>query len=561
MLNHQLFCRIFTKAVGVLLICQNGKRHFGRRASREAAIVLSAFLGLTSHEASATDYGTPPNIVLIAADDLGYGDLSSYGGTLATPNIDSLATAGIRFTDFHSNGPVCTPTRAALMTGRYPQRAQLSNALDVSATVGLNPNQIAISRVPKGAGYQTGIVGKWHLGHLPQFIPSRHSFDFFYGFRKGEIDYVNHLDSLGELDWWRNTSPVNVNSYSTTAITREAVGFIQRNVQRPFFLFVSYQAPHVPYQAPDTGPIRIAGQPKGASEGSPANYPAMVQAMDSGVGTVMNALRAAHLEENTFVFFFSDNGAFAPGTNYPLRGVKGGLYEGGHRVPAIAYWPGRIAPGVNRDTVATMDLLPTIMDLTGATTLPGHRLDGRSFLPLLVGQAEFLPSRQLFWMYQGNTAAREGSWKLTTINGTTSLFDLDTDLGETTNLAQLYPDTVASLRAATERWKADVTAKPPVSVTVAATASATTAPATISLTAEAGSAEAIVRAEFWGDGKLLSSDATFPYSFDWQAVPPGTHTMRAKAFNVQGTSATSKPVTIVLTPPPAGEQTASVVVH
>ncbi|MFO1120464.1 MAG: sulfatase-like hydrolase/transferase [Rhodospirillales bacterium] len=519
-------------------------------------MVVSALLCLFSH-AGAAGAGTRPNIVLIVADDLGYGDLSSYGGTVATPNIDALATAGMRFTDFHASGPVCTPTRAALMTGRYPQRAQLTEALSASATTGLDPNQITISSVLKKAGYRTGLVGKWHLGHLAQFIPSRHSFDFFYGFRKGEIDYVNHLDSLGELDWWRNTAPENVNVYSTTAITREAVGFIQRNVQRPFFLFVSYQAPHVPYQALGSPPIRIPGQPKAASEGNPADYPAMVQAMDSGVGTVINALRTAHLEDNTLVFFLSDNGAFAPGTNYPLRGVKGGLYEGGHRVPAIAYWHGRIAPGVNRDTVATIDLLPTIMEVTAATTLAGHRLDGRSFLPLLFGQAAFLPSRQLFWMYQGNTAARDGSWKLTQIKGATSLFDLDGNLGETTNLAQAYPDTVASLRAATERWKADVNAKPPVTVSMTATANGTTAPATISFSAEAASAEAIVRVEFWGDGKILSSDLTSPYSFDWQAVPAGTHTMRAKAFNVQGTVATSKPATIVLTPPPAGQRTAS----
>lgn len=430
-----------------------------------AAILAGVACALTvPASAEAAAEGTRPNIVVIVADDLGYGDISSYGGPVRTPNIDALATAGVRFTDFHANGPVCTPSRAALLTGRYPQRAQLGNALSASSNEGLNANQITLGDALKSAGYRTGIVGKWHLGHLPQFAPGKQGFDFFYGFLNGEIDYVNHLDSLGRPDWWRNTTPITENVYSTTAITREAVGFIQRQKQQPFFLYVAYQAPHLPYQAPGDGPVRIPGQPKHGEEGNKANYPLMIQAMDRGVGTIMNTLRSLNLEQNTFVFFLSDNGAFAPGTNRPLRGIKGQLYEGGHRVPAIAYWPGRITPGVNRQTIAAIDVFPTILALTSTKAPEAWRIDGSSVLPVLLGKEAAVPARKLFWMYGGNTAVREGEWKLVNINGQKALYNLNADLGETTDVAARYPGITASLTNAISTWKADVSAKRAASV-------------------------------------------------------------------------------------------------
>lgn len=441
-----------------------GHRHAHSTAGSQhrrgiAAVLVASLLALAIPQpaAAAAENASNPNIVVIVADDLGYGDLRSYGGSVNTPNIDALATAGMRFTDFHSGGPVCTPSRAALLTGRYPQRAKLNNALDAASNQGLDANNITVSEVLKGAGYRTGIVGKWHLGHLARFAPDRHAFDFFYGFLNGEIDYVNHLDSLGKLDWWKNTTPITENVYSTTAITREAVGFIQRNARQPFFLYVAYQAPHSPYQAPGDRPVRTPGQPKsGDTEGNKANYPLMIQAMDRGIGSIMASLRAANLEQETFVFFLSDNGAYAPGSNAPLRGVKGSLYEGGHRVPAIAYWPGRITPGVNRQTVAAIDLFPTIMALTTAKTPAAVTIDGTNFAPLLLGREASVPQRKLFWMYQGNTAAREGPWKLVNIKGKTALFNLDTDIGETTDLSTRHPGIAASLAGALNRWKAEV---------------------------------------------------------------------------------------------------------
>ena len=443
-------------AVGRMQVRRSDKRRPGRAIAAIAALVLGALLTLSACQPRpAPDAGSRPNIVLIVADDLGYGDLSSYGGAIPTPAIDALAAAGIRFTDFHANGPLCTPTRASLLTGRYAQRAGLNDALSASATIGLEPGEITIADVLKGAGYRTGLVGKWHLGHLPRFAPGQHGFDAFYGFRKGEIDYVNHLDSLGNPDWWRNTTPVHDETYSTTLITREAARFIRHNARRPFFLYVAYQAPHVPYQAPDDGPIRVPGQRKVAMEGDPARYPAMVAALDDGIGTIMRTLQDNGLEEDTLVLFLSDNGAFGAGSNRPLRGVKGEVYEGGHRVPAIAFWPGHIAPATSEATTTTMDVFPTVLDLTATIVPAGRDLDGTSLRLLLAGEKDSLPARRLFWMYKGGAAAREGNWKLTEIDGVTSLFDLGSDLGETTDDASRHPDIVTRLSAALQRWKAE----------------------------------------------------------------------------------------------------------
>lgn len=210
--------------------------------------------------------------------------------------------------------------------------------------------------------------------------------------------------------------------------------------------------------------------------------------MDRGVGTIMNTLRALNLEQNTFVLFLSDNGAFAPGTNRPLRGIKGQLYEGGHRVPAIAHWPGHITPGVNRQTIAAIDVFPTLLALTSTKVPEALRIDGSSVLPILLGHEASMPARRLFWMYGGNTAVREAEWKLVNINGQTALYNLNADLGETTNVAAKYPGIAAALTNAISKWKADVTAKPAVSVSMQ-TERATTEAARgdVVLTAEAAS--------------------------------------------------------------------------
>lgn len=403
----------------------------------------------------ATGASAKPNIVVVVADDVGYGDLSSYGGAIRTPNLDALADQGVRFTDFHSNGSLCSPTRAALMTGRYPQRTGIHTALSASDKRGLDTKTVTTAKLLKAAGYRTGLVGKWHLGHLSKFHPTRQGFDFFYGFLRGEIDYFSHVDSLGGIDWWRNTTLVREQVYSTTAITREAVSFIQRSAASPFFLYVAYQAAHAPYQAPEDQALRTPGTPKGSDKGDRAAYPAMVQAMDRGIGDIVNVLRTLNLDTDTFFLFLSDNGAHGAGSNGPLRGGKGQVYEGGHRVPAIASWPGRVAPATLSDTLATIDVLPTILDFAEVPLPHGHHIDGETFAPLLLNRQP-VSRRQLFWMQNGNRAVRHGDWKLTIVDGKTSLFDVRRDLAEKSDVAASYPAVVEGMSGALRAWTADV---------------------------------------------------------------------------------------------------------
>jgi len=429
-----------------------------------AVLLMTAAMAVVAEAAVAK-----PNFVVILLDDVGYGDLGSYNGTIATPNIDALAAQGMRFTDFHSNGAVCTPTRAALMTGRYPQRAGLEGALLANTPAGLKQTEITLAEVLKNAGYRSGLVGKWHLGDAPQFNPTTQGFSLFYGFLTGEIDYVNHLDTLGDLDWWKNKTLLRGNEYSTTAITREANGFIQRNASRPFFLYVAYQTAHDPYQAPGDAPIRTPGQPKGVLEGDAAHYPQMIQAADRGIRDIRAKLKSLGLEEKTLILVLSDNGApelwdklvAAPGSNGPLRGGKNNLYEGGHRVPAIAFWKGTIGTAVRADTLATIDVFPTILELAGVAAPAGHVIDGVSFAPLLLRKEPPSP-RKLFWKsLNGDEAVRNANWKLLVTKTQTSLFDLSTDLGETSNVAGSHAAIVDAMKNSLQLWLADVSRKVP----------------------------------------------------------------------------------------------------
>lgn len=419
-------------------------------------LFIAASAALLAWQGAATAAAQRPNIVLIVADDLGYGDLSSYGGRISTPSLDALARASVRFTDFHSNAPYCTPTRAALMTGRYPHRAKLFYALPANSTTGLPASETTIAEILKAAGYATGLVGKWHLGHLDRFHPLGQGFGSFFGFLKGEIDYVNHLDAFGHLDWWRMKGPVTVPKYSTTVITDEAIAFIRRNASRPFFLTVAYQAPHTPYQGPGDPAIRKPNQPAQGLEGDPTHYPAMVQAMDQGIGRIVSTLSSLNLRSRTIVFFLSDNGGLLPyGCNKPCKAGKGSVYEGGHRVPALVSWPTIISPRVRNDTLATFDIFPTVLELAAIAAPPALLIDGTSFAPLLLHQ-ETMPARRLFWTSGTSYAVRDGKWKMTVISGNTSLFDLSNDMAETTNLALSKPEIVAALRSALNQWKADV---------------------------------------------------------------------------------------------------------
>ncbi|MBT5927588.1 MAG: sulfatase-like hydrolase/transferase [Verrucomicrobia bacterium] len=387
-----------------------------------------------------------PNMILIMADDLGYGDLSCYGNeAFETPRLDQMATEGLRFTDFHSSGPVCSPTRAGLMTGRYQQRSGIPGVIYASFEAnrhhGLFPSEITFPELVQQAGYQTAMFGKWHLGYREKFNPIHHGFQKFRGYVSGNIDYHSHIDRMGVFDWWNGDRLENEKGYSTTLMTEHALDFVGENKESPFCLYLAYEAPHDPYQGPSDPPIRVEGKvvPNRYAKGQiPRAYREMVQTMDHGIGQVLDLLKALKLDRKTLVFFLSDNGANKNGSNGALRGYKGSLWEGGHRVPAIAWWPSIIPPNcVCDDLSISLDVMPTMMELSGAVLPGGHLFDGVSLVSAF--RRGYLPdrSRKVFWAYGEKRAMRDGPWKLLVDQSVTpsiQLFHLGEDVSEQKNL-------------------------------------------------------------------------------------------------------------------------------
>lgn len=410
-----------------------------------------------------------PNFILIMADDLGYRDISCYGNTsIKTPNIDKLASEGIRFTDFHSNGTVCSPTRAALMTGKYQQRTGVSGVITAAnhRNVGLAIGELTMADELKKYGYTSGIYGKWHLGYAPQFNPTLQGFDSFKGFVSGNVDFHAHIDQEGYFDWWNNTDLKDDEGYTTDLITQYGIDFIKENnpleTGKPFFLYLPHEAPHYPYQKRVDKPVRKVGV-KGTraipQDSIPAVYKEMVEVMDEGIGRIMKTLQETGLDQNTIVIFCSDNGASKNGSNGPLKGFKAEVYEGGHRVPAIAWYPSGFKGGtVTDEPVLTMDFLPTFLDFIGERPESGI-IDGISVKNLLLtGKA--LPKRDLFWSFKNGNAIRSENWKLISIEESgienIELYDLSEDIGEENNMAELRPDLVNVLQQKLKNWQKKV---------------------------------------------------------------------------------------------------------
>jgi len=454
--------------------------------------IVSALTFLLAAFSAAAAGAARPNFVVIMADDMGYADLSCYGNDrYQTPHLDALAREGLRFTDFHANGPVCSPTRAALLTGRYQQRSGVDEVVFADPARGkrdahgLPPEEVTFAEVLQASGYRTALMGKWHLGYDPKFNPRRQGFDEFRGYLSGNVDFHSHIDQANFPDWWHDLERVAEPGYSTHLITRHAVRFLEENRARPFCLYVAHEAPHAPFQGPRDPPIRGPGAqaPLQGAEIARA-YREMVQEMDRGIGEIVATLRRLNLAENTFVFFCSDNGGTREANNGPLAGHKGSVWEGGHRVPGIAWWPGRIKPGTTDEVALTMDIMPTLLELAGVPVPAGHRLDGASLAPLLL-ESRLLPDRTLFWGYTGRYAVRQGPWKLLVNqpaieatkgkgkgknkagDGTAAaapatgpaplLFHLGDDLGEKRNLAAREPGRLRELEAALAAWRKDVT--------------------------------------------------------------------------------------------------------
>ncbi len=426
---------------------------------------FAAFIFMLTPVLEARQEPRPPNIIIILADDMGYGDAGCYGSTtLKTPHLDQLAKNGLRFTDFHSSGNVCSPTRAGLVTGRYQYRAGLDEVVNADPEVaahhgGLQAEEVTFAERLKTRGYATALMGKWHLGYTRKYNPLHHGFDRFHGFVSGNIDYISHYDRMGKYDWWNGLEPATEAGYSTHLITRHALDFIEENRDHPFCLYVAHEAVHAPWQGPgdpaQRGPEANQDAPRSSQDEA---LVAMMTAMDEGVGQIVQKLDALELTDHTLIFFFSDNGP-AAGSAGPLRGRKGSNWEGGHRVPAIVCWPGRIQAGAVTDQLAiSLDLMPTMLELTGAEPVPERPLDGISLVPLLL-HGKSLGRRQLFWNHK---AMRDGSWKLIVGKGgdgapVARLYDLDADIGERTDLATEFPDRVVAMRKALQAWSEEVT--------------------------------------------------------------------------------------------------------
>ncbi|NPA37401.1 MAG: sulfatase [Chlorobi bacterium] len=410
-----------------------------------------------------------PNIILIMADDLGYSDLSCYGSeNIKTPVLDKLAEQGIRFNDYHSNGPVCSPTRAALMTGKYQQRVGIEGVITAAGgrDKGLALSEVTVAEALKNEGYVTAMFGKWHLGYDKKYGPVKQGFDEFRGFVSGNIDYFSHIDQEGYFDWWNGEILKDDNGYSTDLITKYGMEFIRKNKDKRFFLYLPYAAPHYPYQARYSKPFRKEGvkQPTDKSipaDSIPAIYRDMVEALDEDVDKLMKTLKELGLDENTLVFFCSDNGGTKKGGkhNLPLRGHKGTLYEGGHRVPAFAVWPGKIKPGTGYEgPVMSMDIYPTLLDIVGGEKPQG--IDGISIKNVLL-KNETLPERTLFWKFRNARVVRQGDWKLIVTKEKNKeekieLFNLKDDISESVNLAEKEGDRIENMRKLLDEWLKDV---------------------------------------------------------------------------------------------------------
>jgi arylsulfatase A-like enzyme len=438
-----------------------------------AAMLLAA--------SSTTGTGQPapdrPNVVLIMTDDAGYADLGSYGAPdIRTPNIDSLARDGVKLTHFYANAMSCTPTRAGLVSGRYQQRYGVEFVLPApnlpGAEGGLPPLAHSLPRLLKQGGYATALIGKWHLGYKPEFSPRAHGFDEFFGSKSAAIDYHTHVTTrpsqgaqflAGQPDLWEGDAPIEQSGYMTDLITRRTVDFIGRNASRPFFVDVAFNAPHSPTQRPDD-PVGSAA-PGSATR---ADYVAVMERVDRGVGEILEALRSRGLAQHTIVIFTNDNGGVGLSHGGPLFHRKFSAWEGGIRVPALIRWPGRIPAGtVSTQVGITMDLTASILAATATPVPPEARLDGIDLLPILQGKAPEA-ERTLFWRTAGPSpvnmnqkAVRSGDWKLIVDGAVTRvfLFDVKADPGERQDWFARRPDVVQRLQQRLADWERDVDAE------------------------------------------------------------------------------------------------------
>jgi arylsulfatase A-like enzyme len=406
-----------------------------------------------------------PNIVFILADDLGYADVSCYGRRdFTTPNIDRLAAEGVRFTQAYANSAVCTASRVAIITGRYQYRLPvgLEEPLSTRAPrkVGLPPDHPTLPSILKKAGYRCALVGKWHLGTLPEYGPLLSGYDYFYGFRSGAVDYFTHKSgsaATGAEDLWEGDVRIQRAGYLTDLLGGRAVELIESYTatSKPFFISLHFNAPHWPWEAPgDEAEAERITSLFHYDGGTQRTYQRMIEQMDLQIGRVLQALDAGGVAENTIVVFTSDNGGERYSDTWPFTGRKTELLEGGLRVPALIRWPARIPFGIASEQVAIgMDWFPTLLAAAGAAPDPAYPPDGIDLLPFLA-KGVALIRRKLFWRYKYNNqqAMRDGDWKYLKILDNTFLFDVVQDPMERANLKERRSDIYARLKAEWNEW-------------------------------------------------------------------------------------------------------------
>ncbi|MCL4737844.1 MAG: sulfatase-like hydrolase/transferase [Burkholderiaceae bacterium] len=411
-----------------------------------------------------------PNILFIVADDLGYADLGCYGGRPnehepTSPVLDTLAASGMRFTDGYSNSPVCSPTRFAMITGRYQYRfrggteepiARRSIGSDI---LGLPPGIPTLPSMLHSCGYRTALIGKWHLGHPPHFGPLRSGYEEFFGNIGGGLDYFTHVTSGGHHDLWQGDEEYFSDQYMTDLLSERAAEYVARADKRPFLLSLHYTAPHWPWETRDDRVVAAELKNLVHLDGGDVHtYRRMIRHMDDGIGRVVQALRDRGALENTLIVFTSDNGGERFSDNWPLVGGKMDLTEGGIRVPYIAHWPAMIQPGqISAQHCLTMDWTTTMLDAAGVRADPQHPLDGRSLLGVLRDpNATFL--RPMYWRmkHRGQRALRDGDWKYLRVDGQDYLFDLTRDERERTNQGMRIPQRLAAMRDQWEKWEASM---------------------------------------------------------------------------------------------------------
>ncbi|MCW5633390.1 MAG: sulfatase-like hydrolase/transferase [Rubrivivax sp.] len=422
---------------------------------------------------------SPPNIIFIVADDLGFADLGCYGGRAApfgavSPHIDALAAGGLRFSEGYANSPVCSPTRFALMTMRYQYRLRgameepINSRSKGSTTLGLPPEMPTLPSRLREAGYATALVGKWHLGYPPAFGPLRSGYDEFFGIMAGGVDYFTHCSSKGDHDLYIGEEPHHEVGYLTDVFSKRAVDFVQRMAPqarggRPFFLSLNYTAPHWPWETRNDAQVasEVAANLFHLDGGNVDTYRRMIHHMDEGIGWLADALRKERLLDDTLIVFTSDNGGERFSDNWPLVGGKMDLTEGGIRVPWIAHWPRGIrAGGVTAQHCLTMDWSATMLELGGGTPHPDFPPDGVSLRPVLADPAATF-ARPMHWRmkHRHQRALRDGRWKYLKVDEHEYLFDIAADARERANLAARQPERLQRMRQAWLAWDATM---PPI---------------------------------------------------------------------------------------------------